>query len=77
MDPYALNPVQETGMSGVSGIYAQPEGKDTAPADSGEVAPGSSLGYLMSPTLTNKMGQLNLCTPQMKITAFPNPASLQ
>lgn len=31
-DPYALKPIQETGMSGVSSVYLQPEKKDSVQA---------------------------------------------
>lgn len=76
-DPYALKPIQETGMSGVSSVYLQPEQRDSAPAAGNPANDPSKLGYLMSPTLTTKMNQLNICTPQMKITAFPNSANNQ
>ena len=69
-DPYALKPIQETGMSGVSSVYLQPEHRELAPMNSNDAHNASSLGYLMSPTLTTKMNQLNICTPQLKITAF-------
>ena len=35
-DPYALKPIQETGMSGVSSVYLQPEHRELAPMNSND-----------------------------------------
>lgn len=76
-DPYALKPIQETGMSGVSSVYLQPERREPGPMTSNVSNDAGKLAFLMSPTLTTKMNQLNICTPQMKITAFPNTVNNQ
>lgn len=77
LDPYALKPIQETGMSGVSSIYLQPEARGAAKADDYDAGPVPKPGYLASPTLTTRMNALNICTPQMKVSAFQNAVSLQ
>lgn len=63
MDPYALKPIQETGMSGVSSIHLQPELRGVAKADDYDASPVHKPSYLASPTLTTRMNQLNICTP--------------
>lgn len=61
LDPYALHPIQETGMSGVSAVHLQPQPEGAA--DDFEPSGVHKPSYLASPSLTTKMNQLNICTP--------------